>query len=301
MKSCSLFMLLLALVAFSIRAQAQDVLTVDEQTLAQHVDHRVVPVYAAIAKAVQVQGTVVIEIKVGVTGKVESTKVVSGHPMLQSAAIDCVKQWTFHPFEKDGAPVSASGRVSIVFSLGKDGPTPKEEEIASRYFSLSDQCRTAANARKDYAMAADLCKQAADTADEFPADRRFIEKRSSFVWAASALMNNKELNPALVYASKAVEMVKLGHDDNSGSNAAFGIKGMVEANLGDLKAADQDLTIAEDFERKGIEWAEQVKFEHGDSYKHALVQDLRFHAQVLQGLNRPDEAQKKLDEAAKYN
>ena len=114
-------------------------------------------------------------------------------------------------------------------------------------------------------------------------------------------MYSKDLNTALVFASKAVDVVKLGHDDNSGSNAAYGVRGMVEGNLGDLKGADQDLTIAEDYERKGIAWAEQVQFEHGDSYKRSLAQVLRFHAQVLQGLNRPEEAQKKLDEAAKYN
>ena len=77
-------------------------------------------------------------------------------------------------------------------------------------------------------------------------------------------MYNKDFAAALLYGGKAVDIVKLGHDDNSGSNAAYGVRGMVEGNSGDLAAADQDLTVAEDFERKGIAWAEQVKFEHGD-------------------------------------
>jgi TonB family protein len=280
---------------------AQDVLSVDQQTLDQHVDHRVNPVYPPIAKAARIQGTVVFEVRIGVTGKIESSKVVSGPAMLQQAAIDCLRQWTFHPIEKNGTSVAATGKVSIDFNLGKDAPTPNEEKIADRYFPLSDQCRKTVAARTDYPATAAICKNAADTADEFPVDRRFIEKRSAFVWAAYALMNNKDFNNALLYATKAVDVVKLGHDDNSGSNAAYGVRGMVEGNLGDLAAADRDLTVAEDFERKGIAWAEQVKFEHGDSYKQALVQDLRFHARVLQGLHRPDEAQKKLDEATKYN
>ena len=33
-------------------------------------------------------------------------------------------------------------------------------------------------------------------------------------------------------------------------------------------------------------------------YTGSLIQDLQFHAQVLKALNRPDEAQKKLNEAA---
>ena len=292
---------ILAFFAFSLLSSAQEVLIVDSQTLERHVDHRVAPIYPPIAKAALIQGTVVFEIRVDVTGKIESSKVVSGPAMLQQAAIDSLKQWTFHPFDKDGSPARATGTVAIVFNLGKDGPTPDEEKIARRYFPLSDQCRKAVAARTDYPGAAAICKSAADTADEFPTDRRFIEKRSAFVWAAYALMYSKDLNTALLYAGKAVDVVKLGHDDNSGSNAAYGVKGIVEGNLGNLTAADQDLTAAEDYERKGIAWAEQEKFEYGGEYKRALVQDLRFHAQVLQALNRPDDAQKKLDEAKKYN
>jgi TonB family protein len=290
-----------ALFAFSLPGSAQEVLTVDSQTLDQHVDHRVAPIYPPIAKAARVQGTVAFEVRVGVTGNIESSRVVSGPAMLQQAAIDALKQWTFHAFERDGTPIPATGTVAIIFDLGKDGLTPDEKKIASRYFPLSDQCRKAVSAQTEYPAAAAICKNAADTADEFPTDRRFIEKRSAFVWAAYALMYSKDLKTALEYAGKAVDVVKLGHDDNSGSNAAYGVKGMIEGNLGDLAAADQDLTVAEDFERKGIAWAEKEKFEHGNEYKRALVQDLRFHAQVLQGLNRPEDAQKKLDEAARLN
>jgi tetratricopeptide (TPR) repeat protein len=228
-------------------------------------------------------------------------KVVGGPPMLQQAAMDSLKQWTYRPFEKDGKPVEASGPVSIDFSLGKDGPTPKEEEIARRYFPLSDQCRKAVSAKTDYLVAASVCKQAAQTAEEFAPNVRFVEKRSAFVWAAWSLMYSGDLKTALVYAEKAVDVAKLGNADNSGMNAAYGVKGIVEGNLGDLNDADQDLAIAEDYGRKGIVWADQVKFEHGDSYKNALIMDLRFHAQVLQGLKRSEEAQKKLDEAAKLN
>jgi len=291
------FLLLVLLSGASSLLLAQETLEIDPPALEQHVDHRVAPVYPPIAKAARIQGTVVFQIQVGATGKVESVKVVSGPAMLRQAAIDCLKQWTFNPFEKDGAPVAASGKVSIEFSLGKDGPTPKEDETAERYFPLSDQCRKAVSAKNDLQAAASTCKTAADIASEFPLDRRFVEKRSAFVYAAYALMNNNDLDNALVYAKKAVDVVKLGHDDNSGSDAAYGIRGKVESVLGDLVAADRDFTVAEKYERNAIDWAESEKFEHEDEYKQALMWDLRFHARVLQVLNRKDEAQKKLDEA----
>jgi TonB family protein len=300
--NCRRFLLLLFVIPFACRlVSAQDVLSVDKLTLDQHIDHRFPPIYPPIAKAVRVQGTVDFAVRIGVTGNVESMKVVSGHPMLQQAAMDCLKQWTFHPFEKDGKPVPASGTVSIEFSLGKDGPTPGELNTAGKYFPVYFECMKEVSEGKDFSRASATCKNAADIANEYPPDQRFIEKREVFVWAAWALLHNGDLQTALTYAEKAVDVVKLGHDDNSGSNAAYGIKGIVEGKLGNLIAADQDLTVAEDYERKGIAWAESEKLTLGNDYKRAIVQDLRFHAQVLQGLSRPEEAQKKLDEAAKYN
>lgn len=75
----------------------------------------------------------------------------------------------------------------------------------------------------------------------------------------------------------------------------------MEAYLGDLVAADRDLTMAEDFSRKAVESASQSQFQHGNYYERDLAKNLQLHGKVLQAMGRPDEAQKKLDEAAKYN
>ena len=295
--------LLFALLCSGISSllSAQEILAVDASTLNQHIDHHLAPVYPPIAKAARIQGTVVFQVQVGTTGTIESMKVVSGPTMLQQAAIDCLKQWTYHPFEKDGKPVLAAGPVSIVFSLGIDGPTPQEEEIASRYFPLFDQCNKAISAGTDRAAAETACNKAAETAMEFAPNVRFIERRSAFVYAATASANNRNLANALAWAVKAVEVAKLGHDDDSGNNAVYSTKGTIEGMIGDLAASDQDLTVAEDYERKGIAHMEIDSPGMAKYYRGVLARDLRFHAQVLQGLNRPDEAQKKLDEAAKYN
>jgi hypothetical protein len=95
----------------------------------------------------------------------------------------------------------------------------------------------------------------------------------------------------------AVEIVNLGHDDNSGESAAYSVRGTVEAKSGEFAAADEDLSKAEDYERKAIAWANSVKFEHLDSYTDALNQNLRVHFQLLQAMGRPDEAKKKLAES----
>ena len=293
------FLVVGAVLLLPLQIAAQEAIQVDEATMSAHVIKRVEPVFPPIAKAARVVGTVVLDIRVDVNGKVDQTKVVSGPAMLQQAAIDGIKHWAFAPFLKDGVPVAATGPVSIVFSLGKDDPTPKEEEIATRYFAVDRDCLNMSRAGGDQQQLAATCKRAAEIAEEFPADRRFIEKRGAFVYASWALLRSGDVPAARHYADRAVETILLGHDDNSGSNAAYSVRGMVEARQGDLAAADRDLSTAEEFERKAIDWAKSVKFEHGEDYRHSLQQDLQIHAKILQGLGRADEAQKKLDEAAK--
>lgn len=301
---CARLSLVLALSTFrfaGVQTSAQGAIAVDQPTLAKHVDHHVPPVYPPIAKAARIQGTVAFEIRVGLSGKIESMKVVSGPAMLQQAAIDCLKQWTYHPFEKDGVPVAATGPVSIMFLLSDYHPGPEEEQIAQQYFPLFDQCNKALLARTDSKGAQDVCERAAETAEKFGPEARFIEKRSAFVYTATACANNRDLLAALAWAEKAVDLVKLGHDDNSGSSAAYSTKGMIEGMLGDLKSSDGDLNVAEDFGRKGIAWAEKEAPGLPTEYIRSLLRDLQFHAKVLQALGRQDDAQKKLDEAAKYH
>jgi TonB family protein len=293
-------------------ASAQEVLSIDKLTLIQHADHPVYPVYPPIAKAARIDGTVDIAVQIGVTGKIESMKIVRGPAMLQQSARDCLEQWNYRPFVKDGKPVVVTGTVSFVFNattgmaspefiLAGDRPTRGEEKIAKRFSPLLGECKKDISARPDDPAATSVCKQAAETAEEFAPDGHFIEKREAFVSAAWAFLDSGDLKTALTYAVKAIDIVKLGHDDDSGSNAAYCVRGIVEGKLGELEAADQDMVLAEDFERKKIVWAEQVGLELSDSYRRDLGRDLRFHAKVLKGLSRPDEAQKKLDEAAKYN
>jgi TonB family protein len=286
------------LASISVTA-AQVVSDMDEATMRQHIEHKAEPVYPAIAKAARVQGTVVLSVQVNTSGKPETITVLSGPPMLRRAAIDAVHQWIFQPFVQNGKAVATKGQISIAFDLGKDAPTPDEEKTAQEYFPVSNECIKLASQHTDVAKAADTCNHAAQIAAQFASDRRFIEKRSSFTWAAWAAAYNNDFSTSLSWAKKAVEVVRLGHDDNSGSNAAYTVLALAEAKTGDLASADKDFTTAEDFGRKAIAWAKQVGFEHGDSYSRSLNQDLRMHAQVLQALNHPEEAQKKLDEATK--
>lgn len=281
-------------------ARAQDVLHVDEATMRSHVQNEVTPVYPPIAKAAEIQGTVKLEMKVGRTGAVDWVKLVSGPGMLQQAAMDSARRWTFKPFMQGGGAVEAQGTVSVVFSLGRNGPTAEETRLAEKYFPEANQCEKAVMAQADMATAETLCVQAAEDADRFPEERRFIERRSSFVWAAWALLYQGNYAGAEGWARRAVNVVKLGHDDNAGANSAYAALAMAMAKTGNLMESDRNFEVAEEYERKALASVEDTKSGIAESYRRAIAHDLKIHAQVLKAMTRPEDAQKKLDEAAKY-
>jgi protein TonB len=64
------------------------------------------PVYPPLASKARVSGTVILEATLTAEGRVEEIKVVSGHPLLVDAAINCVKQWIYEPTYLNGVPVA---------------------------------------------------------------------------------------------------------------------------------------------------------------------------------------------------
>jgi len=63
------------------------------------------PVYPSLASRARVAGTVILEATLTAQGTVEEIRVISGHPLLIEAAINCVKQWQYEPTLLNGVPV----------------------------------------------------------------------------------------------------------------------------------------------------------------------------------------------------
>ncbi len=78
---------------------------------------RVEPVYPPIAKTARVQGTVILQAVIGKDGTIQNLHVVSGHPLLQGAAMDAVKQWRYKPYILNGDPVEVDTQVEVHFTL----------------------------------------------------------------------------------------------------------------------------------------------------------------------------------------
>jgi protein TonB len=79
--------------------------------------HDVSPVYPELAIQGKVEGQVVIEAVIGVTGGVQETRVLKGKPLLTEAALAAVRQWKYTPTLLSGRPVPVVMTVTVTFRL----------------------------------------------------------------------------------------------------------------------------------------------------------------------------------------
>jgi TonB family protein len=77
------------------------------------VKSKVSPAYPELAKRMSVSGKVKIEVVITPDGRVKSTRVVGGHPLLVQACQDAVKEWKFA-----AAPEETTQIVEFEFSAG---------------------------------------------------------------------------------------------------------------------------------------------------------------------------------------
>lgn len=73
------------------------------------------PAYPNIARAAHASGTVTVAITIDENGKVVSAKAVSGHPLLQAAAVGAAYQAKFSPTKLSGQPVKVTGTIAYNF------------------------------------------------------------------------------------------------------------------------------------------------------------------------------------------
>jgi TonB family protein len=76
---------------------------------------RVEPIYPAIAQMASIDGIVILDAIVDEHGRVQSLKVLRGHPLLAKAATDAVQQWAYEPLKLNGTPTAFELTVSLWF------------------------------------------------------------------------------------------------------------------------------------------------------------------------------------------
>jgi len=73
------------------------------------------PAYPPIARAAHASGTVVVQVLIDENGNVVSAHAVSGHPLLQAAAVGAARQAKFSPTKLSGQPVKVTGVIQYNF------------------------------------------------------------------------------------------------------------------------------------------------------------------------------------------
>jgi TonB family protein len=71
---------------------------------------KVAPAYPDLARKMSIAGTVKVQVVVAANGTVKDAKVIGGHPLLATAALEAVKKWKFEP-----AGAESTGVVDFKF------------------------------------------------------------------------------------------------------------------------------------------------------------------------------------------
>lgn len=88
-----------------VRAQASQ-----NDEILRRAKSKVQPSYPELARKMNIAGTVKIEVIVSPNGSVKEARIVGGHPVLASAALDAAKKWRFDP-----ASAESSGVIDFKF------------------------------------------------------------------------------------------------------------------------------------------------------------------------------------------
>jgi protein TonB len=102
-----------------VKPRAPISLKVSSGVMAGNLLAKTLPHYPAIPKSAGIQGTVVLQATISKSGSIQNLRVISGHPMLQQAALDAVRSWRYKPYLLNGEPVEVETTINVVFNLGE--------------------------------------------------------------------------------------------------------------------------------------------------------------------------------------
>jgi protein TonB len=86
---------------------------------AARIINRVQPMYPPLARQTRISGTVRLHAIIGKDGTIQQLEVISGHPLLQQAALDAVRQWRYQPTLLNTEPVEVDTTIDVIFSLNQ--------------------------------------------------------------------------------------------------------------------------------------------------------------------------------------
>ena len=75
------------------------------------------PAYPPLARTARIEGVVLLEATINVSGTLENIRVVDGHPMLVDEAVKAVKKWKYRPAVLNGQTIPSPVTITVRFIL----------------------------------------------------------------------------------------------------------------------------------------------------------------------------------------
>ena len=73
----------------------------NQETIKRKVTAKVLPKYPALARQLKLSGKVRVEVTVSPDGRVKSTRIIGGNPLLADAALDAIRMWRYETGGKE--------------------------------------------------------------------------------------------------------------------------------------------------------------------------------------------------------
>jgi protein TonB len=80
---------------------------------------KVIPEYPPLAKTARLSGVVHLLGVIAQDGTIQKLQLISGHPILASAALAAVRQWVYQPTLLNGRPVEVIAPIDVNFTVGQ--------------------------------------------------------------------------------------------------------------------------------------------------------------------------------------
>ncbi len=80
---------------------------------------KVIPEYPSLAKTARLSGVVHLLGVIAKDGTIQNLELISGHPILASAALAAVRQWVYQPTLLNGRPVEVIAPIDVNFTPGQ--------------------------------------------------------------------------------------------------------------------------------------------------------------------------------------
>jgi TonB family protein len=167
--------------ALPVAARAQQARIVDgnlpsipPEVAEQNLIISVQPIYPPLAKAAHVVGSVHAEITIDEKGNVSVLRLVSGHPMLATAALETIRKWKYRPFQVAGQAtrVRTEVQVSIPENINQ-GDIDQDRKFQDNYWP-SERAGREALGKHDLVIAESKLQVARAAADEL-GDQKWLE------------------------------------------------------------------------------------------------------------------------------